>query len=102
MSKEVSIGLIGYRFMGKAHANAYRQVPAFLDPQLRPRLKLVCGRNETAVREFATRFGWEEQTTNWREVISRPAARITAGSFTFTPLLVFGAIRYGELRFLNP
>lgn len=72
MSKEVRVGLIGYRFMGRAHANAYRQVNAFFDPPLRPRLKLVCGRNETAVREFASRFGWEEQTTNWKEVISRP------------------------------
>ena len=29
MSKPVIVGLLGYGFMGRAHANAYRRVPSF-------------------------------------------------------------------------
>ena len=27
--KQINVGLVGYQFMGKAHANAYRQVGKF-------------------------------------------------------------------------
>jgi predicted dehydrogenase len=72
MAREIRIGLIGYKFMGRAHSNAYRQVGAFFDPPLKPRLKAVCGRDERAVREFAARFGWERYTTDWRELVADP------------------------------
>lgn len=71
-AKEIRIGLIGYKFMGRAHSSAYRQVSAFFNPPLKPRLKVVCGRDEKAVQEFATRFGWEHYTTDWREVVADP------------------------------
>ena len=28
---EIGIGLVGYKFMGRAHSNAYRQVAHFFD-----------------------------------------------------------------------
>jgi predicted dehydrogenase len=68
---EVNVALIGYAFMGRAHSNAYRQVRAFFDPKLKPRLKVLCGRNEKAVRVAADRLGWEESATDWREVVGR-------------------------------
>ena len=70
MSK-VNVALIGYAFMGKAHSNAYRQVRAFLDPPVRPQLKVICGRNEGNVRAAADRYGWQESATDWREVVRR-------------------------------
>lgn len=72
MAREIRIGLIGYKFMGRAHSNAYRQVSAFFDPPFKPRLKVACGRDERAVREFAAHFGWERYTTDWREVVADP------------------------------
>lgn len=27
--KQLRVGMIGYKFMGKAHSNAYRSVPMF-------------------------------------------------------------------------
>jgi predicted dehydrogenase len=72
MAKEVNVALIGYAFMGRAHSNAYRQVGPFLSPRLTPRMKVLCGRNRKAVREAASRLGWEETATDWREVIARP------------------------------
>ncbi len=71
MTNEINVAIIGQRFMGRAHANAYRQVRAFFDPPLSPRLRLACGRNETALTEFARRFGWEEHSTDWHNAVSR-------------------------------
>jgi predicted dehydrogenase len=68
---EVNVALIGYNFMGRAHSNAYRQVRAFFEPRLEPRLKVLCGRTPAAVRRAADRLGWEEAATDWREVVAR-------------------------------
>src|SRR5215475_10985960 len=72
MAKEVNVALIGYAFMGRAHSNAYRQVGPFLSPRLTPRMKVLCGRDKKAVGEAASRLGWDETATDWREVVSRP------------------------------
>jgi predicted dehydrogenase len=72
MAKEVNVALIGYAFMGRAHSNAYRQVGPFLSPRLTPRMKVLCGRDKKAVKEAASRLGWEETATDWREVVARP------------------------------
>ena len=68
---EVNVALIGYAFMGRAHSNAYRQVRSFFSPRLKPRLKVLCGRSGSAVTEAADRLGWEETSTDWREVVRR-------------------------------
>ncbi|MFQ5741037.1 MAG: Gfo/Idh/MocA family protein [Acidobacteriota bacterium] len=67
----VNIAMIGYAFMGKAHSNAYRQVAAFFDLPMRPRMKVICGRHAARVKEAADRYGWEEQASDWREVVGR-------------------------------
>ena len=37
MTQEIGVGLVGYKFMGRAHSNAYRQVAAFFpEVKLRP------------------------------------------------------------------
>ncbi len=71
MTDEINVALIGQRFMGRAHANAYRQVQAFFDPPISPRLRLACGRNAAALQDFARRFGWEEYSTNWHDSVTR-------------------------------
>ena len=37
MTQTIAVGMIGYKFMGKAHSNAYRQINQFFDLPLRPR-----------------------------------------------------------------
>ncbi len=69
---EVNVALIGYAFMGRAHSNAWRQVSRFFSPKLTPRLKVICGRDESAVRKASRLLGWEEWATDWRKVVSRP------------------------------
>jgi len=71
MSRDVNIALIGYAFMGKAHSNAWRQVGPFFSPRLRPRLKVICGRNAANVEAAARTYGWEESATDWRQVVRR-------------------------------
>ena len=69
--KELNVAIIGYKFMGKAHSNAWKNVNNFFDLDVKPVLKVACGRNEAAVREFAERWGWEEVETDWRKVVER-------------------------------
>ncbi len=72
MSNTIGIGMIGYKFMGKAHSNAYRQIPQFFDLPLRPRLKTICGRDRPKVEKMAARWGWEKAVTDWRAVVDDP------------------------------
>lgn len=69
--KFIRIGLIGYQFMGKAHSNAYRQAPRFFELDTKPVLKVICGRNEHAVKAAREKYGWEEYETDWRKVVER-------------------------------
>ncbi len=69
--KSVNVGMIGYKFMGKAHSHAYRDLPMFFPNSLKPEMKVICGRNEEAVAQAAKQFGWEEYTTDWKSLIER-------------------------------
>ena len=68
---EVNIALIGYKFMGKAHSNAFRQVRRFFPGKLVPRLKVICGRDRVGLKAAAQQFGWEEIETDWEKVVRR-------------------------------
>ncbi|TWT13133.1 Gfo/Idh/MocA family protein [Planomicrobium sp. CPCC 101079] len=68
---EVNIGMVGYKFMGKAHSNAYRTLPMFFPESPKPIMKAICGRNMEAVATAAEQFGWEESTVNWKDLLSR-------------------------------
>ncbi|WP_151733966.1 Gfo/Idh/MocA family protein ['Paenibacillus yunnanensis' Narsing Rao et al. 2020] len=68
---KLRIGMIGYKFMGKAHSNAYRSLPMFFPEALKPEMKAICGRNGEAVRQAAAQLGWEEAVTDWRELVAR-------------------------------
>jgi predicted dehydrogenase len=71
MADEIGIGMLGYAFMGKAHANAYRKI-AYMTwpPPLVPRLVSISGRNEEAVAEAARRYGFEGYVTDWHEQVA--------------------------------
>jgi predicted dehydrogenase len=73
---DVGVALIGTAFMGRAHSNAWRQVSAFCEPALTPRLKVICGRDRARTESAARAFGWDEFTTDWREAVRRPDIHI--------------------------
>src|SRR3954469_9090633 len=67
----VGIGMLGYAFMGKAHANGYKTL-AYMTwpPPLRPELVAIAGRNEEAAAEAERRYGFAEHVTDWRALIT--------------------------------
>ena len=67
----INIGLIGYKFMGKAHSQAYKKVGMFFDLPMRPVMKALCGRDEAGVKEAAAKFGWESHETSWQALLER-------------------------------
>jgi predicted dehydrogenase len=72
MAGTIGVGLIGYKFMGRAHSNAYRQVASFFpELALRPAMNAICGRDEAAVRQAAEQLGWEGYETDWRKLVAR-------------------------------
>ena len=70
----IGVGMLGYAFMGKAHANAYRTIPYMTwPPPLLPRLVAVAGRSEQPVREAAGRYGFERHSLDWRDLVADEA-----------------------------
>jgi predicted dehydrogenase len=68
---EIGIGMIGYKFMGRAHSNGWRQVGHFFDVDPQPRLRAICGRDEAATRDAAMTLGWEGYETDAGQLIAR-------------------------------
>lgn len=71
MGKQLNIGLIGYKFMGKAHSNAFTQIPIYFGDELRVTKKAICGRNTENVKRAAKQYGWDEHVLDYRELIKR-------------------------------
>src|SRR5438552_5832443 len=69
---EVGIGIVGYGLMGRAHAYGYAVAPRVRDLPCAPRLLVMSGRDAGAVAQAAGRYGVEEWTTDWREIVERP------------------------------
>ena len=70
--KTLNVGLIGYKFMGKAHSNAFRQLGMFFAPPYQIKMKTLCGRDEKWVGEAAQQFGWAGIETDWRALVRQP------------------------------
>ena len=69
--KTLNVAIIGTKFMGKAHSNAWLNAPRFFDMGIKPVLKVACGRNEADLKAFAERWGWQETETDWCKVVER-------------------------------
>ncbi|UCH33068.1 MAG: Gfo/Idh/MocA family oxidoreductase [Armatimonadota bacterium] len=70
--KQLNVGLIGYKFMGIAHSNAYRQVGRFFDLPVEVVMKAICGRNARGVRAAARKLGWQGYETDYNKLLKRP------------------------------
>jgi predicted dehydrogenase len=72
MARTLRVGMIGYRFMGKAHSNAWRQAPHFFPLKASVELSTICGRDPTALEAARSQLGWQKASTNWKEVVNSP------------------------------
>ena len=64
--RRLNVAMLGTKFMGRAHAHAWRTAGRFFDLPTEPGLRIVAGRDAEATLAFADRWGWEEATTRWR------------------------------------
>jgi len=71
MKKDINVGLVGYKFMGKAHSNGLTQLPMFFDTSANVVKKAICGRDPEWVEESRQKFGWESCETSWEALIDR-------------------------------
>jgi predicted dehydrogenase len=69
--KTLSIGMVGYGFMGRTHSNAFLQAGRFFDLPFQPVLKTVSARNPDRARQFASNWGYESIETDWRKLVER-------------------------------
>lgn len=70
-ARTIGVGMLGYAFMGKAHANAYRTLSYMTwPPPLQPELVMIAGRNREAVDEAGARYGFTEAVTDWEQIVA--------------------------------
>ena len=68
---KINIGMVGYGFMGRTHANAFAQAPHFFDLPCEPVLKAACARDPARLDAYANQWGFETTETDWRKLIER-------------------------------
>jgi predicted dehydrogenase len=64
--EKIRIGMVGYKFMGKAHSHAYRDLPLFFPNTVHPEMKVICGRDLNGVATAAKQLCWEEKPLSKR------------------------------------
>ena len=72
MDKTLRVGMIGYRFMGRAHSNAWRQAPRFFPLKADIEMAVICGRDARNVEAARAQLGWEKAVADWREIVNSP------------------------------
>jgi predicted dehydrogenase len=74
---EIGVGMLGYAFMGKAHANGMKKIPYMMYPPVAiPKLVAIAGRNADAVQEAARRYGFGKAYTDWQQMIDDPDVQV--------------------------
>jgi len=68
MKNTLNVALVGQKFMGRAHSNAWGQVNRFFDLPRRAVMHTVAARDAKELDEFARRWGWGNATTDWRTI----------------------------------
>jgi predicted dehydrogenase len=67
----LEVGVLGYRFMGKAHANAMARLPMFFPDAPEIERRVLVGRDESALSDAAERLGFDSISTDWRDVVDQ-------------------------------
>ncbi|WP_136686667.1 Gfo/Idh/MocA family protein [Halorhabdus amylolytica] len=62
-------GFLGYRFMGRAHANALSRLPMFFPDAPAVNREVLIGRDEDALGTAVDELGFDRYVTDWRDAI---------------------------------
>jgi predicted dehydrogenase len=68
----IRICLIGQKFMGRAHSNAYLKVDKFFNLPRQTVMQTICARNAGELETFRQRWGWAKASTDWKSAIADP------------------------------
>ena len=67
----LNVCLIGQKFMGRTHSNAYLNVNKFFSRlPISPTMHTVCGRDAEDLERFRARWGWQHASVNWKETVA--------------------------------
>lgn len=72
MSVACNVALLGQKFMGRAHSNAYLKAARFFNLPKVPVMHTIVGRDLIALAPFADRWGWKHYSTTWKDVVKDP------------------------------
>ncbi|MDD5367950.1 MAG: Gfo/Idh/MocA family oxidoreductase [Anaerolineaceae bacterium] len=97
MTQEINVGIIGTRFMGRAHSNAYMDVAHYFNLPMKPVMKLACGKEcQEDLDAFANQFGWQATECDWQKVVERDdidMVDICTSNATHMPIAIAAAKR---------
>jgi len=68
-AEPLDIGVLGYRFMGKAHANAFARLPMFFEDGPELNRDVIVGRDGAALADAADQLGFARTATDWQDVV---------------------------------
>jgi predicted dehydrogenase len=73
MRKRVGIGVVGFGWMGQAHARSYRRIPMLFPERLtEPELVACSDTVAERARDAVESFGFREASDVWRTVVEHP------------------------------
>lgn len=67
-----NVALLGSKFMGRAHSNAWMSVGKYFPDAGAANLHTVAARDAADLERFADSWGWSAWTTDWREAATHP------------------------------
>jgi predicted dehydrogenase len=70
MTDRLNIALLGSKFMGRAHSNAWLKAARFFPTELAPTMHTVVARNAPELEAFARTWGWQHTSTDWRATVT--------------------------------
>ena len=67
-----NVCLVGQKFMGRAHSNAYSKAGQFFDLPVEPVMHTIVARDLASLQAFAKKWGWQNATTEWKTAVTHP------------------------------
>ncbi|HYM13617.1 MAG TPA: Gfo/Idh/MocA family oxidoreductase [Bryobacterales bacterium] len=68
----IRVALLGTKFMGKAHSQAYRNVNMYFPDAPKVEMRVIVGRNPEETETARRLYGWQEASTDWKAAVARP------------------------------
>jgi predicted dehydrogenase len=70
MTAQINVALLGSKFMGRIHSNAWLKVAKFFPVDPMPVMHTIAARNAEELTAFARTWGWQHATTDWRSAVT--------------------------------